>query len=133
MTASGAVLETRALVAGYLPEVDILHGVEVRVAEGEIVTIVGPNGAGKSTMLQVLAGIMRPSEGTVETRGAVSGLLTLGAGFDEELSGVENILLGGAFLGISDTQTRELMPEIERRKIRDGVGRRQRLGPGELG
>ena len=84
----------------------------LRVAHGESLGIIGPNGAGKSTLLQVLAGIMRPSEGTVEVRGAVSGLLTLGAGFDQELSGRENILLGGAFLGLDDKVTRELLPGI---------------------
>jgi ABC-type polysaccharide/polyol phosphate transport system ATPase subunit len=89
-----------------------LRHVSVRVPHGESLAVIGPNGAGKSTLLQVLAGIMRPSEGTVEVRGAVSGLLTLGAGFDQDLSGRENILLGGAFLGLPDGLTRELMPGI---------------------
>jgi ABC-type polysaccharide/polyol phosphate transport system ATPase subunit len=89
-----------------------LRHVNVRVPHGESLGVIGPNGAGKSTLLQVLAGIMRPSEGVVEVRGAVSGLLTLGAGFDQELSGRENILLGGAFLGLDDKVTRELMPGI---------------------
>ena len=89
-----------------------LRHVNVSVPHGESLGVIGPNGAGKSTLLQVLAGIMRPSEGAVEVRGAVSGLLTLGAGFDQELSGRENILLGGAFLGLDDKVTRELMPGI---------------------
>jgi len=89
-----------------------LRHVSMRVPQGESLGVIGPNGAGKSTLLQVLAGIMRPSEGSVEVRGAVSGLLTLGAGFDQELSGRENILLGGAFLGLEDKVTRELMPGI---------------------
>ena len=89
-----------------------LRHVNVRLAHGESLGVIGPNGAGKSTLLQVLAGIMRPSEGSVEVRGAVSGLLTLGAGFDLELSGRDNILLGGAFLGLDDKVTRELMPGI---------------------
>jgi len=62
--------------------------------------VIGPNGAGKSTLLQVLAGIIMPSEGIIDVRGQVSSLLTLGAGFDQELSGRDNILLAGAFLGI---------------------------------
>ena len=74
--------------------------------------MIGPNGAGKSTLLQVLAGIIRPSEGVVDVRGHVSGLLTLGAGFDKELSGIDNILLGGAFLGLDDEVTRGLLPSI---------------------
>ena len=89
-----------------------LRKVTFELAHGESLGVIGPNGAGKSTLLQVLAGIMRPSEGTVEVRGAVSGLLTLGAGFDQELSGRENILLGGAFLGLDDKITRELLPGI---------------------
>ena len=89
-----------------------LRHVDIRLAHGESLGVIGPNGAGKSTLLQVLAGIMRPSEGSVEVRGGVSGLLTLGAGFDQELSGRENILLGGAFLGLDDKVTRELLPGI---------------------
>jgi ABC-type polysaccharide/polyol phosphate transport system ATPase subunit len=89
-----------------------LRHVTFRIPHGESLGVIGPNGAGKSTLLQVLAGIMRPSEGSVEVRGAVSGLLTLGAGFDQDLSGRENILLGGAFLGLDDRVTRELMPGI---------------------
>jgi len=89
-----------------------LRHVNVHVPHGESLGVIGPNGAGKSTLLQVLAGIMRPSEGSVEVRGAVSGLLALGAGFDADLSGRENILLGGAFLGLDDKVTRELMPGI---------------------
>lgn len=89
-----------------------LRHVSLRVTHGESLAVIGPNGAGKSTLLQVLAGIIRPSEGTVEVRGQVSGLLTLGAGFDVELTGAENILLAGAFLGLDDRVTRELLPGI---------------------
>jgi ABC-type polysaccharide/polyol phosphate transport system ATPase subunit len=60
----------------------------------------------------VLAGIIRPSEGAVDVRGHVSGLLHLGAGFDVELTGRENILLAGAFLGLDDAVTRDLSPAI---------------------
>ena len=74
--------------------------------------VIGPNGAGKSTLLQVLAGIILPSEGAVEVQGHVSSLLTLGAGFDQELSGRDNILLAGAFLGLGDPVVRELLPSI---------------------
>jgi ABC-type polysaccharide/polyol phosphate transport system ATPase subunit len=89
-----------------------LRHVELRVQRGESLAVIGPNGAGKSTLLQVLAGIIRPSEGAVDVVGHVSGLLTLGAGFDKELTGRENILLGGAFLGLDDAVTRELLPSI---------------------
>lgn len=89
-----------------------LRHVNLRVARGESLAVIGPNGAGKSTLLQVLAGIIRPSEGVVDVRGHVSGLLTLGVGFDQELTGRENILLGGAFLGLDDAMSRELLPSI---------------------
>lgn len=81
-----------------------LRDVSFRLVHGESLAVIGPNGAGKSTLLQVLAGIIAPSEGTVEVRGKVSSLLTLGAGFDQELSGRENILLAGAFLGMDQRE-----------------------------
>jgi ABC-2 type transport system ATP-binding protein len=77
-----------------------LRNVSFRVEHGESLAVIGPNGAGKSTLLQVLAGIITPTEGSVDVRGTISSLLTLGAGFDQELSGRDNILLAGAFLGI---------------------------------
>jgi ABC-type polysaccharide/polyol phosphate transport system ATPase subunit len=89
-----------------------LRHLDLRVVRGESLAVIGPNGAGKSTLLQVLAGIIRPSEGAVDVFGHVSGLLTLGAGFDKELTGRDNILLGGAFLGLDDTITRQLLPSI---------------------
>ncbi len=89
-----------------------LRGVSFQLVRGESLAVIGPNGAGKSTLLQVLAGIMRPTEGRVDVQGRISGLLGLGAAFDSELSGIENILLGGAFLGVEDAKIRELMPSI---------------------
>jgi ABC-type polysaccharide/polyol phosphate transport system ATPase subunit len=89
-----------------------LRHVDVRLVRGESLAVIGPNGAGKSTLLQVLAGIMRPTEGRVDVRGQISGLLGLGAAFDADLSGIENILLGGAFLGVDDARIRELLPSI---------------------
>ncbi len=89
-----------------------LRDVSFKLLQGESLAVIGPNGAGKSTLLQVLAGIIRPSEGAVDVRGHVSGLLTLGAGFDNELSGRENILLGGAFLGLDDGVIEGLLPSI---------------------
>ena len=97
---------------GHAEQFWALRHVELRVQRGESLAVIGPNGAGKSTLLQVLAGIIRPSEGAVDVLGHVSGLLTLGAGFDKELTGRENILLGGAFLGLDDAVTRELLPSI---------------------
>jgi ABC-2 type transport system ATP-binding protein len=89
-----------------------LRNVNLRLTHGESLAVIGPNGAGKSTLLQVLAGILSPSEGRIEARGQISGLLTLGAGFDQDLTGRENILLAGAFLGLDDRVTRDLLPGI---------------------
>jgi neutral amino acid transport system ATP-binding protein len=72
---SELVLETRNLVAGYVPEVDILRGVDVSVGRDEIVAVVGPNGAGKSTLIRALIGLLRPRSGNVILRGEdVTGL-----------------------------------------------------------
>jgi ABC-2 type transport system ATP-binding protein len=77
-----------------------LRDVSFRLVHGESLAVIGPNGAGKSTLLQVLAGIITPSEGDIDVRGAISSLLTLGAGFDQDLTGRDNIWLAGAFMGI---------------------------------
>jgi ABC-type polysaccharide/polyol phosphate transport system ATPase subunit len=77
-----------------------LRGVSFRLVHGESLAVIGPNGAGKSTLLQALAGIITPSEGVIDVRGHMSSLLMLGAGFDQELTGRENIALAGAFMGI---------------------------------
>ena len=89
-----------------------LRDVTFRVDHGESLAVIGPNGAGKSTLLQVLAGIIEPTEGRVEMRGKVSSLLTLGAGFDTELTGIDNILLAGAFMGVDDREMRARLPGI---------------------
>ena len=65
----GRVLATEDLVAGYVPEVDILNGVSIDVREGEIVTVIGPNGAGKSTLAKAIFGLLRPRSGRVVFRG----------------------------------------------------------------
>jgi len=77
-----------------------LQDVTFRLVHGESLAVIGPNGAGKSTLLQALAGIITPSEGVVDVRGHISSLLHLGAGFDQELTGRDNIMLAGAFMGI---------------------------------
>ncbi len=89
-----------------------LREVSFRLVNGESLAVIGPNGAGKSTLLQALAGIIMPSEGSIDVRGQISSLLTLGAGFDQELNGRDNILLAGAFLGIDDGEMRRRMDSI---------------------
>jgi ABC-2 type transport system ATP-binding protein len=89
-----------------------LRHVSFTLVRGESLGVIGPNGAGKSTLLQVLAGIITPSEGSVNVSGHISSLLTLGAGFDQDLTGYDNILLAGAFLGLDEKVVRELLPSI---------------------
>ncbi|MES2210120.1 MAG: ABC transporter ATP-binding protein [Chloroflexota bacterium] len=89
-----------------------LRDVSFRVPPGESLAVIGPNGAGKSTLLQVLAGILQPDEGAIEVNGRISSLLTLGAGFDPELSGRDNILLAGAFMGIDHGDMVARMPGV---------------------
>jgi ABC-2 type transport system ATP-binding protein len=79
---------------------------------GESLAVIGPNGAGKSTLLLALAGVLEPTEGEIVTHGRVSTLLTLGAGFELELTGRDNIDLVGAFLGIDARQMADLTPSI---------------------
>jgi ABC-type polysaccharide/polyol phosphate transport system ATPase subunit len=89
-----------------------LRDVDLQVVHGESLAVIGPNGAGKSTLLQVLAGIITPSAGVVEIDGHVSSLLTLGVGFDSELSGRDNIRLAGAFMGLDHRDVEARLPDI---------------------
>jgi neutral amino acid transport system ATP-binding protein len=69
LRSNGAVLSVKDLVAGYVPEVDILNGVDLSVQEGQIVTVIGPNGAGKSTLIKSIFGLLPPRKGEVRLRG----------------------------------------------------------------
>jgi ABC-type polysaccharide/polyol phosphate transport system ATPase subunit len=94
--------------------VPALLEVSFDVAAGEMVGIVGPNGSGKSTLLKLLAGIVRPTRGSVEVRGRLAALLELGAGFHPEISGRENIEINGLLLGLSRRQIAERFDAIVR-------------------
>ncbi len=76
-----------------------LKNISFQVQKGQRIGIIGPNGAGKSTLLRIISGIMKPTKGSIQVNGSVSPLLELGAGFDDEFSGAENIYLNGAILG----------------------------------
>lgn len=89
-----------------------LRHLNLRLDHGESLAVIGPNGAGKSTLLLAMAGILSPTEGEILTYGRVSTLLTLGAGFETELTGRDNIDLAGAFLGIEQRQMDALTPAI---------------------
>lgn len=84
-----------------------LKNISFELAKGESLGIVGLNGSGKSTLLKLIAGVLKPTKGTVFTGGGIAPLIELGAGFDEDLSAAENIFLNGSILGYS----REYMQE----------------------
>jgi ABC-type polysaccharide/polyol phosphate transport system ATPase subunit len=89
-----------------------LDGVDLQIARGEAVAVIGANGAGKSSFLKLLAGIYRPSRGSVEVGGSLASLLDLGVGFHPELTGEENLMLNGALLGLNRKEMAALAPEI---------------------
>jgi ABC-2 type transport system ATP-binding protein len=89
-----------------------LRDVDLVVKHGETVGLIGANGSGKSTLLKVLAGILRPTSGTVQANGRIASLLELGAGFNGELSGRENIYLNASLLGLTRRETDELYDSI---------------------
>jgi len=84
-----------------------LDGVDVDVPEGAVLGVIGANGAGKSTLLRAIAGIIPPTTGRIEVRGRVSTLLALGVGFKKNLSGRENVVLGGLAAGKDLADVRE--------------------------
>ncbi len=90
-----------------------LSDVSFEVERGEVFCLLGQNGSGKSTTLQLAAGIFPPTAGEVEVGGRVSALLELGAGFNPEFSGRDNVYLSGAVLGLSTAEIRRRLPEIE--------------------
>ena len=93
-------------------EVWALRDVTLGVAPGEAVGLVGRNGSGKSTLLRLIAGIIKPTSGTVATAGRVGSLLELGAGFHPDFTGRENVELNGALQGLSRVRIRERFDEI---------------------
>ena len=86
--------------------------VSFRLRRGESLAVLGPNGAGKSTLLGMVAGLSRPDAGSVSVDGRVAGLLELGSGFHDDLTGAENVRLNAALLGLTRKRTSELFDEI---------------------
>ena len=91
-----------------------LRNVSFRVPKGSTFGVVGENGSGKSTLLQMIAGTLQPTEGTITRNGRVAALLELGAGFNPEFTGRENVVLNAAIMGLTEEETVRRLPEIER-------------------
>ena len=89
-----------------------LRNISFSVDKGESCALIGANGSGKSTMLKIISGILTPTKGSVKVNGSIAPLIELGAGFDPELTGRENIFLNGAILGYSKKLMMEKYDEI---------------------
>ena len=96
----------------YHTEVYAVKDVSLVIKKGETVGLVGRNGSGKSTLLQMVCNTLQPSSGTITTNGRISALLELGAGFDPELSGKENVFLNASILGLSIQEIKAKYSEI---------------------
>lgn len=91
---------------------EAISGISFNVEKGQIMGIVGKNGSGKSTLLKTISGIFSPDEGTVDLHGHSVSLLSIGVGFQKDLTGRENIYLSGMLLGFSEKQVADLVDEI---------------------
>ena len=89
-----------------------LSDVSFIIQRGETVGIIGRNGSGKSTLLQIISGILQPTTGDIETHGRISALLELGAGFNPEFTGRQNIYINASILGLSKKEIENRFPEI---------------------
>jgi len=89
-----------------------LNGVNMNIYKGETVGIIGTNGSGKSTILKIITGVLTPTSGEVRVDGRISALLELGAGFNQEYNGIENVYLNGTMMGFSEREIDEKLPDI---------------------
>ncbi len=89
-----------------------LYNISLTITKGQTIGIIGKNGSGKSTLLKILAGVLSPSNGNVEVNGKVTSLLELGAGFNPEYTGIENIYLNGTIMSYSREEMTKKLPEI---------------------
>jgi len=89
-----------------------LSNISFEIEAGTTTGIIGPNGSGKSTLLQIITGTLEPTHGTVWHDGRIAALLELGAGFNPEFTGIENVFMNASLIGFSKSETQRLMPEI---------------------
>lgn len=98
----------------YHQEFWALDGISFDVERGGVFGVIGPNGSGKSTLLEIVTGTLEPTRGRVVTRGRIAALLSLGAGFNPEFTGRENVFLNGEIMGLSRAEIQKNLPSIER-------------------
>ncbi len=89
-----------------------LKGVDIDIYKGETVGIIGTNGSGKSTILKIITGVLNATEGNVKVNGRISALLELGAGFNQEYNGIENVYLNGTMMGFTEKEIEKRLPDI---------------------
>ncbi|MBR4412526.1 MAG: ATP-binding cassette domain-containing protein, partial [Lachnospiraceae bacterium] len=94
------------------PKNPALNDVSFSVAKGETVGIIGTNGSGKSTVLKIITGVLTPTKGKATVKGRISALLELGAGFNAEYTGIENVYLNGTMMGLTREEIDAKLPEI---------------------
>jgi lipopolysaccharide transport system ATP-binding protein len=114
-THASPVERLKAALLRRAPQSDLfwaLRGVDFTVARGEALGVIGRNGAGKSTLLQLLCGTLAPTEGSAQVNGRIAALLELGAGFNPNFTGRDNVLLNGPLLGLSRDQLLDRMDAI---------------------
>jgi lipopolysaccharide transport system ATP-binding protein len=107
------VLGSLALSRRRSAEFWALRNINLHVDKGEVLALVGPNGSGKSTLLQIISGILQPTSGRVLCDGRVAALLELGAGFNPEFTGRDNVYLNGEIMGVSHKEMEKAFPRIE--------------------
>ena len=89
-----------------------LTDVDLTIYKGETVGLIGTNGSGKSTILKIITGVLNPTKGDMTVNGRISALLELGAGFNMEYNGIENVYLNGTMMGFSEKEIDEKLPGI---------------------
>lgn len=98
----------------FFREFKALDNISFQISKGETIGIVGKNGSGKSTLLQIIANTLNATEGEIKVNGKIAALLELGSGFNPEYTGRENAIMNGVIMGLTESQIKERIPEIEK-------------------
>lgn len=106
------VLDSLGIGKHHVKEHEALKGIDFEIRQGECVGIIGTNGSGKSTILKIITGVVNPTCGNVQVNGRISALLELGAGFNMEYNGIENVYLNGTMMGFSEEEIAAKLDDI---------------------